>query len=99
MEKSALIDQKLLEGNIKQIAFYTNEETSQLKKITNQLKICNNIYKSKNNYILASDINELNNNINSISIKRQKYAKTLNDVIKLYNKVENLTIQKFGGIS
>lgn len=92
-----IINQLLLERNIQQIDFYTNEEQLILNKISNQLYEISKNYKSNNNSLILEDINKFKEKITNLTKKRKQYNVVLNKVIQKYNDLGIETIEIFEG--
>ena len=80
----ALLDTALLEQDILNIKYYSEEENKILFKINNELMNINDNYKSINTASIISNIDNFSNSINELVKKRDNYQKTLNDVINQY---------------
>ena len=92
-----IINQPLLEQNIKQIEFYAKEEQKSLTKICSALEEGSKEYNSPNVKLLLDNISVLKGKIELINKKRFKYMEILNKVILKYNNLARETKNKFDG--
>lgn len=83
-----IINEELLDKNIKQLEFYSKEEYNLYKKICVQLTNLDNIYNSNNTVKFLKSINSLENKNSTIYEKRKnnKYIKESNYKIQLLIK-------------
>lgn len=92
-----IINESLLEKDIKNIEFYSNEENKVLNKIYTKFNDCCNNYKSENTSMLINDNNLIKNIIDSLYNKRVRYTDILLKVILQYNNLSNVAKSKFNG--
>ena len=92
-----LLNKPFLQKNIEEIDFYANEERLLLIKISEKIKSCTKNYKSTKNSKILEEQNDVQKNINKISVKREKYSLILNKQIEKYDSLVEMTVQKFNG--
>lgn len=91
----SLLNEGLLQKDIEQLAYYTDEENEVLKKISSVLRDVSNSYQSPNTASFLNHTTHWQQKIRPIYEKRKQYEITLNRVIEQYNRLTNETIQKF----
>lgn len=94
MQKS-VVDQSLLEENIKHLEFYLNEEYKCLNSIYVKLLECSKYYNTPNATLFLDNINNSMNNIKLIKDKRMEYINILSSVIDKYSILAEKTNQFF----
>ena len=95
--ESGLIDEFLLDKDIKQISFYAKEEKDKINSICIKMEKILENYLSINSKLLLNDIEVLKNNQKMISEKRVEYQEILNKVIIQYEGLVEETKRKFSG--
>lgn len=91
----SLLNEALIEKNIAQIEFYTNEEFSSLGKFCDRYEEGANYYQSNNTNALLNHINKFRYDTNTILNKRMQYIKVLNDVLAMYRELTKETSEAF----
>ncbi len=90
-----ILNQSLVEKNIQQLTFYSNEEQKKLNQIcVNMLEASTN-YKSSNTSLLVNHVTMIQNQLPKINEKRTYYRKVLNDAINQYNRLSLETKRAF----
>ena len=84
-----------IEGNIKFLNFYIEEENKKVNRIYQKLLECNRNYNTSYNSLFLEAINIIPVNIRLIKEKRMRYTATLANVIVKYNNLAKNTTQLF----
>lgn len=92
-----ILNKTLLEKNIEQINFYSEEEKQVLSKIFEKMQICLKNYNTSNTAQFLEKIIDSKLSTSKISTKRTKYVKVLNNAIARYDRVSMETINRFDG--
>ena len=87
--------QEELNNNISLFKAYSKNENNVLNKIYNKFNGSLSYYKTSNTAKLSSNFNQITPLNKSINSKREKIAKTLNEVITLYNVVADVSAENF----
>ena len=90
-----ILNQSLVEKNIQQITFYSEEEQKKLNQICSEMIEASNNYKSSNTSIFTNHVTMMQKQIPIINEKRKKYADVLDAAIKQYHRLSGETRKAF----
>ena len=92
-----ILNKSLLEKNIEQINYYSEEEKQVLGKIFEKMQLCLRNYNTSNTADFLEKIIDSKASVSKISSKRAKYVNILSNAIARYDRVSIETINRFDG--
>lgn len=94
MSKS-ILNEEVLNNSIEKLIMYSDEESSQLEKITKKLNSINDSYNGLYSERLNSSNIEFTRNFNTITDNKKRIIRKLKTAIEKYKDAANYTIKTF----